>query len=533
MVLRPKNPLRGGWLVRNIGLLLLAASLEASAQTPAALPAIIPPVPTQSPTAPRAPTSLPDALPPLPPEPSSPETMLFPGQTLQPIDLTNALRLAGARNLDIATARQRVSQSLAELEQARALWLPTIFLGPTWYRADGKVQSITGQVINVDRSSLFLGGLAASPNSFPAASPGTGYPPLNGLSSVLRISDAIYEPMAARRVAAANRAGLQAASNDAVLATAEAYFDLQQASGDLAIAREAAMNAKSLSDVTGSFVRAGEGLEADHRRARTELKRQQKQIQDATGRLKVASANLVRVLVLNPRAVVAPAEPAEAVVRLVPDEIPLDDLIVCGLRCRPELAQAQEQVQATLVRLKQARMRPFIPSVSVSYAGGGFGGGSNAFFGNFGARGDAAASLFWELQNLGFTDRAIAHRRSAERHIADIDFQKVQVRVASEVVASYESRAAASRQMTEAREAVVEALESLQLNFTNIRGGARLPGATRPIEVLQPIQALAQVRADYLGAVLAYNRSQFRLYRALGNAAIPTMSTTPPPRPPG
>ena len=58
------------------------------------------------------------------------------------------------------------------------------------------------------------------------------------------------------------------------------------------------------------------------------------------------------------------------------------------------------------------------------------------------------------------------------------------------------------------------------LNLTNIRRGAGLPGATRPIEVLQPIQALAQARADYLDAVLAYNRAQFRLFRALGQPPL-------------
>jgi hypothetical protein len=60
------------------------------------------------------------------------------------------------------------------------------------------------------------------------------------------------------------------------------------------------------------------------------------------------------------------------------------------------------------------------------------------------------------------------------------------------------------------------ALESLQLNFISIRQGAELPRATRPIEVLQPIQALAQARLDYLDSVLAYNRAQFQLKRAIG-----------------
>ena len=83
------------------------------------------------------------------------------------------------------------------------------------------------------------------------------------------------------------------------------------------------------------------------------------------------------------------------------------------------------------------------------------------------------------------------------------------------MVTSYETRQAAIRQIEDAREGL-EALDSLKLNFLNIRQLAELPRATRPIEALQPIQALAQARLDYLDAVLDYNPSQFRLKRAIG-----------------
>jgi outer membrane protein TolC len=435
---------------------------------------------------------------------------------LTPIDLAGALRMAGARDLDIAIARQQVCRAVADLQAARALWLPSLFLGPTWYRLDGKVQTITGQVITTNRSSLFLGALAASPNTYPAAPPGSGFPPPTGLTSVLRFSDAIFLPMAARRVVAASRADVAAATNDAVLAAAEGYFDLLLASGLLAIEREAAANARALAEITASYARTGAGLEADHQRLLTELDHRRGNIEDAAGRLEVASAQLVNLLVLDPSQVLAPVEPAEAVFRIVPDDAPLDDLIVQGLHQRPELASAQELVQATLLRLKQARLRPLVPSLAFSYAGGGFGGGQNGFFGNFGPRGDATVSLYWELQNLGFADLAAARRSLAENRAAALRLLKVENQVAADVTTAYKVRLAAAYRMAQAAPAVTKGLESLRLNMLNIRRGAGLPAATRPIEVLQPIQALAQARTDYLNAILAYNRGQFRLYRALG-----------------
>jgi hypothetical protein len=46
----------------------------------------------------------------------------------------------------------------------------------------------------------------------------------------------------------------------------------------------------------------------------------------------------------------------------------------------------------------------------------------------------------------------------------------------------------------------------------------------RPQEVIASVQALAQAYQDYYGAIADYNRSQFRLYHALGHPAhmVPT-----------
>jgi hypothetical protein len=47
--------------------------------------------------------------------------LIIPGRAVEPIDLANALRLAGARDLDIAIARQHILQAAADLKQARVL----------------------------------------------------------------------------------------------------------------------------------------------------------------------------------------------------------------------------------------------------------------------------------------------------------------------------------------------------------------------------------------------------------------------------
>ena len=465
---------------------------------------------------------------PLPSTPSRAEnarelgSALIPEQTIQPIDLAGALRLAGARDLDVAIARERVCRSLAELEEARVLWLPSIFLGPNWIRHDGTAQVVEGKVKNISKSSLFLGGSAALGQGVSGPVPAGGPAQISGLTTVLRFSDAIFTPLAARQGVAARKAGVEVALNDALLGLSEAYLELQRAAGRLAIAREAVSHADTLSKITGSYARTGAGLEADHRRSLAELDRRRRDVEVAVGELETASAELVRRTRLDPRVVVAPVEPPESVLRLAPENWPIDALITTALRTRPELAEGRAIVEATIVRLRQARLRPFVPSLALRTSAGGFGGGPNGFFGNFNGRNDVDVNLFWELQNLGFADRAISRQRAADQRVATLELMKIQDRIASEVVRAEKARIASDRQLAEASKAVPEALASLELNLTNMRRGAGLPGATRPIEVLQPIQALAQARGDYLDAVLSFNRAQFRLFHALGRP--PTMS---------
>lgn len=445
---------------------------------------------------------------------------LVPAQTIQPIDLLGVLRFAGANDIELAMARQRMIHSLAELDQARVLWLPSLFLGANWMRHDGQLQDIAGRVLNISKSALFVGGSGASGPFLSGPIPAGGPVPLGGLTAIVRISDAIFEPLAARRISEARKAAVQTAAQDALLDASESYFEMQRAVGQIALAREAATHASALAELTGSYARSGAGLEADRQRAATERDRQRRQAEVAVGRLEVASAELVRRLRLDPRLMLAPVEPPELVIRLIPLEHSIDELIGQALQHRPELAQAQSLVAATLARLQQAKVRPFVPSVALRYSGGGFGGGRNEVFDNFNLRSDAEVSLYWQLQNLGLGDHANKKARQAEHQLADLEAIRTQDRIAAEVMQAYKQMLSAQRQIQIAAEALPAALRSVELNFAKIQ-----KGAGTPLEALQPIQALAQARADYLDSVLELNRAQFRLYRALGRP--PMMESTP------
>jgi outer membrane protein TolC len=422
--------------------------------------------------------------------------------------------LAGARPIDVSLASERIKLACAELERARVLWLPTIYVGGDYFRHDGQIQSVEGNIFGTSKSSLLLGA---------------------GPVAVFAMSDAIFAPLAQRQVVRAQQAALQTARNDSLLAVAEAYFNVQQARGDLAGAIDAFRRIEETVGRTEKLAAGGEGILADVDvvRARTEASRRNQALETARERWRVASADLVRILRLEPSLLVDPLELPHLRITVVPLDKPIDDLIPVALRNRPELAAQQALVQETLVRLKQERLRPLMPSVLLRGAstnpagtlgGGYFGGGLNDNMSNFRARSDFDVQILWELQNLGLGNRARVDARRSENRLSVIELFRIQDRVAAETTQAYAQAQSAANRLGMAETGLADAVKSANKNFeglgqTKTAGGRVIVLIIRPQEVVAAIQALAQAYGDYYGAVADYNRAQFRLYRALGQPA--------------
>jgi outer membrane protein TolC len=431
-------------------------------------------------------------------------------QRVLPINFPTALQLANARAIDIAIASARIKVAVAQLERARVLWLPTIQSGIDYFRHDGRIQDVQGNLFDTEKSS-FMAGLA------PIA--------------VFAISDAIYAPLAARQVVRARTSDLQAATNDSVLSAAEAYFNAQQARGELAGAEDAVRRGTDLLQRTEKLSSPAVGIipQVEVIRVRTELARRKQAAQSAYERWRTASADLIRVLRLDAAALVEPLEPPHLRVTLIEPSSIVDDLIPVALTNRPELFAQQALVQATLAQLRLEKIRPLVPSVLLrgastnpagTLAAGVFGGGQNERIGDFGARSDFDVQVLWELQNLGLGNRARVRERRAEHELSHLELFRIQDRVAAEVAQALAQLQSAATRVAEAETEVKDAIDSLE---KNVEGMRQLKGAgnvvtfiNRPQEVVAALQALAQAYNDYYGAVGDYNRSQFRLYRDLG-----------------
>src|SRR5439155_3782820 len=84
-----------------------------------------------------------------------PGTILGPDEA--PIDLGTALRLAGAENPELLLARQRVVEATALRQLAAAQLLPNLNIGGNYDAHRGSLQQDNGNILKVNRDSLYLG----------------------------------------------------------------------------------------------------------------------------------------------------------------------------------------------------------------------------------------------------------------------------------------------------------------------------------------------------------------------------------------
>lgn len=426
-----------------------------------------------------------------------------------PINLATALRLADARPLVIEAARAAVETEYGLYQRARVLWLPTVYVGADYTRHDGAQQNLlTGTLLTGSRTQ-FVAGV--------------------GAQAVFALTDAIYSPLAERQVLRSRTSDIQTAKNDALLSVAQAYFDVQQARGVLAGTLDSVAKGRDLARRIGSL---GRGLAPPIEVERVNAALADLEEQAATARQdwRVNSATLTRVLRLDPSAVVVPLEPPHLSVTLISPAERVDALIPVGLSNRPELASQQALVQVTLVRLRQERIRPLVPSLVLQSnatpgqeLGAGVFGTGTSRLNAWGGRSDWNTAMAWEFQNLGFGNRGLVTQRRGEQRQALVELFRTQDMVAAEVAQAYAQVTAAAVRVRRAEAGLKAAVASYEANLKGlsetVRVGEMLQLINRPQEVVAALQLLQQAYVNYYTSANDYNRAQFRLYRAMGYPA--------------
>ncbi len=419
------------------------------------------------------------------------------------IDLGSALQMACGQNPNVAFARERINEAYAQHARAEASWLPSIRAGLNWNKHEGRIQDVAGRVFDTSRGAYYGG--------FGANAVGAGSPATPGVYASFHLADAIHQPKITEHAAASRQYTATVAEQDVMLQTAVAYLELLRAHQERAIAADIQQRAEKLVALTKAYANSGQGLVADHDRARTELAVRRNDVWRADEAVQVASARLAQLLHVDPTVELLPNETTVLPLTLSAGNSSPQQLVADGLSHRAEVCEQRQLVSEACQRLRREEHAPLLPSVLLGVSYGGFGGGLGNNFRQIGDRFDADAVAYWELRNLGFGEssaRAEANSRVQQakwREVAMLD------RIAREVVEANVQVNSRRQQLSVAEEGIQAATSSFEKNSERIENAQGLP-----LETLQSLQALAQARREYLRAVSEFNTAQFQLQRAIG-----------------
>ncbi len=439
-----------------------------------------------------------------------------------PIDLESAFRLAGVENPEIRIAMQRVGQAVAERQFAAAQILPSVNAGSNYDNHTGNLQQSNGNILAVNRSALYAG---AGANAIAA-----GTVNIPGLVWNTNISVAVFNYLQSRQTVAERQAANFATNNAMLLQVAVAYLELMRAEQSRAIAIQIREEAKEVARLTANYAAIGQGRQADADRAATEYRQRDMDVLSFESDILTNAARLAQLLNLDPSIRLQPIDNWAVPRPLIPDAMPLPELIAIGLVQRPELAERRAVIQRGLLELNSAKMLPLSPNVIVGFSAGTFGGGSNLVtpvFGSFAARSDFDTVAYWTLQNLAVGNRALINAAASRYSITNLELVAMLNRVRSEVAQAYARSVARYAQISINERAVRTGQQGFREDFLRVQGREGLP-----IEVLNNLRLLARARMEYLASIIEFNRAQYELYVALGQPPASALSQPlPPPNP--
>ncbi|HEV3386687.1 MAG TPA: TolC family protein [Gemmata sp.] len=443
------------------------------------------------------------------------------------LDLVTALRLAGVDNPTINLAREQIREALGQQLSARVLLVPNLNVGGNYHYNNGPVQASSGQILPVSDQALYMG--------FGAGAVGAGSVVYPGMWLSANLGDAVFEPLAARENVVARRSNSIAVQNNIMGDVVTAYLRLVGNEARLDVLRRADVEGSEVVRLTAEFDKAGQGLKADANRAKAFNTLVERERLATEEEVDVASAQLCRLLNIDPsnhlRATGADLE----TFRLIPEDTSIEVLIAQALQSRPELTTQFAAIREAQIRVRQEKVRPFLPIISVGVSSGGFGGESNLVPGGFTpltGRTDIDAMAVWHLQNLGFGNRARVKEASAIVGQSLAEYDSIKNRIQREVVDALAEAREAARQLEYARMAAINSKEGYDLDLIRIKGGQVVGrNAARPIELLDSFNDVLKSRQELVAAITRFDIAQFRLYVAVGSNPLngPDVSQAVPP----
>jgi outer membrane protein TolC len=414
----------------------------------------------------------------------------------QRINLITVLRLAGARNLDIQLASERLAQARAEHEVVRMQWFPYLVPAFLFRGHDGNIQDIAGAILDARKQSVSVGAAVVMQ---------------------VEIGELYYKTLIAKRLAQAAGHALDVQRQESVWQAVSAYFELARARAAVGVAMEAVKVSENYAAQVKQAVDAGIAFKGDVFRAATQIERNELTRRQAREQQRIASARLAQVLRIDAAVELLPDEDAPAPLTFPEASRSVDALTKQALASRPEMSMNAEQLAAAVSASQGARWAPLMPTLRAEYFFGGLGGGvGDGGTRQFNDSQDYGIGLTWRVGPGGLFDPSRSHLADAKQRGVAVEREKLHDEIVRQVVEAHTRVRSLSDQLGYARKALSAAEQSLKLT-----GERKAFAVGEVLENIVAEQELTRARLDYLTVVTENNRAQFLLRRAVGAEARP------------
>jgi outer membrane protein TolC len=417
------------------------------------------------------------------------------GSKVIPITLETIFRLAESQNAQVGLARARVAEACAENSLAAKNWLPSLYIGTTYFRHEGGIANEDGTITRSSFGTLF-GGLE--------------------ISSKLDLRELTYQRLVAERNYWQEKGQLSRLTTETLVDAAATYIDMLTAHSSELIILDVQNQLQSLLMRAEKLAETEAGARIIAARIRSFLAGMKQNVVRARAEFARASAKLIYLLGLDPCATLAPLDQQLTPLELVDASVPCCDLVAQVLANGPGIQEVERIVALSHEAIDRSNgPGRFLPVFEARTIEGGFGTGpgDEMVWAN---RWDLGLQVRWNLTDLCTRcDRErILHAKAAQAHFANDDL-----------------RAKLAAAVQEARDSIMFGHEQIHLNEVYVdkarevnklaldRMLEMIQLASAYDEVLLSLEAIGAAQAAYLNAVRDFDKAQLRLLILLGNAA--------------
>jgi len=422
-----------------------------------------------------------------------------PAGASQSLTVRDAMQRARESGREVAAATSRAEAGKVRLASARGFRLPSLRLEENFIRTDSPAE-VFALKLNQERFS-FADFVVTDPNH-PAA--------LDTAITRLELALPVYTGNdLSSRIGQADAAAKAAddslvwAGNQAAFEAAQAYVDLAQAQEFVTLLEQSWKTIEAHVDHARSYAEQGMLVRSELLRAEVELARIDDMLQEARGRVRLASANLAFRLG-------ADQGTEWSLAPLPAPPVPTDDLtaLLDSAASRPDLRAAQSMLRAGELEAS-VRRSAFLPRVGVVARG------DLVDDKLFGSNGSSASIMAQASINLfsGGSDRAAVRAAEWDAKAGREDVARFREGVLLQVRQAWEEAATARAREKTAAQSVAAATEAERIVAERFS-----TGVVKMLDVLDAANARREAETRELVARAEANAAAFRLALAAGRA---------------